>query len=62
MKYFDIMGMKQKGKTIHFNTFLSKMVLEAMQSHKMVEFTLEKCCFVRTAQCDTFHPDLQLWQ
>lgn len=42
MKYFDITKMKQKGKTIHFDTFLSKMVLEVMQSHKMVRFTLEK--------------------
>lgn len=33
-----------------------------MQTHKMVQFSLEKCCFVRIAQCDTFYPDLQLWQ
>lgn len=62
MKYFDITKMKQKGKTIHFDTFLSKMVLEVMQSHKMVRFSLEKLLFVRILQCDTFHPDLQLWQ
>lgn len=62
MKYFDMTDMKQKVKTINFNIFLSKMVLEAMQSHQMDQFSLEKCCFVRITHCGIFHPDLQLWQ
>lgn len=62
MKYFDITELKQKGNTIHFDTYLSKMVLEVMQFYKRVSISLEKCCFVRIAQNDTFHPDLQLWR
>ena len=62
MKYFDTIKMKWKGKTINFDRFLSKTVLKFMQSHKMVQFPLEKLSFVKIVQCNNFHPDLQLWQ
>lgn len=62
MIWHDNTERKKKGKTIYFDTFLSRTVLEMMQSHKMVQLSLEKCSFVKIVQCDTFQPDLQLWQ